>query len=220
MRLISRSARFRIVAGLLVGTALFLQVVHARAGIEFVPPRIALASFPVELKNWAGVDVPIPDEILRSLGPGEFLQRTYSNHTAGDPAVDLYIAYLPNRPALYHHLPKDCLEGSGWSPVESGITTVTLSGDTAFPANRYLIAKGDDRQLVLFWYSDHGRRVASETRMDFYLAADALRLNRTDNALVRLNTELRPGEKPDDAERRLLAFVGMVNPLLNDYIPR
>jgi len=72
----------------------------------------------------------------------------------------------------------------------------------------------------LFWYSAHGRRVASETRMDFYLAADALRWKRTDNALVRMNTELRPGEKLEDAEGRLLAFAGTVNPLLNDYIPR
>ncbi len=218
--MISRSARFKLVAGLLVGTALFLQILRARAGIGFVPPRIALESFPVELKTWAGVDVPIPDEILQSLGPGEFLQRTYKNQRASDSAVDLYIAYLPNRPALYNHLPKDCLEGSGWSPIESGITTVTLPGDTPFPANRYLIVKGGDRQLVLFWYSAHGRRVASETRMDFYLAADELHWNRTDNALVRMNTELRPGEKLEDAEGRLLAFAETVNPLLNDYIPR
>jgi len=49
---------------------------------------------------------------------------------------------------------------------------------------------------------------------------DSLRLNRRDNALVRINTELRPGEKPDEAERRLLAFAGLVNPLLKNYIPR
>ena len=218
--MISRSARFQIVAGLLVGTALFLQILHARAGIEFVPPRIALESFPIALENWAGVDVPISPEILQSLGPGEFLQRTYKKPTASDSAVDLYIAYLPNRPALYNHLPKDCLEGSGWSPIEAGITTVTLPGDAPFPANRYLIEKGGDRQLVLFWYSAHGRRVASETRMDLYLAEDALRWKRTDNALVRMNTELRPGETLEDAEGRLLAFAGTVNPLLNDYIPR
>ena len=218
--MISWNARFTSVAVLLAFTALFLQVLHARAGKDFVPPRIALVSFPAELKSWQGMDVPIPNEILQTLGPGEFLQRTYKSQAPGSSDVDLYLAYLPNRPALYHHLPQDCLVGSGWSPVETSITTLALPGDTPFPANRYLIAKGDDRQLVLFWYSAHGRRVASETRMDFYLAADALRWNRSDNALIRMNTELRPGEKPDEAERRLLAFAGLVNPLLNNYIPR
>jgi EpsI family protein len=215
--LISWHARFTAVAVLLAGTALFLQ---ARAGNQFVPPRTALASFPSELKSWVGVDVPIPGEILASLGPGEFLQRTYKNPTVGGGDVDLYLGYFPNRPALYKHLPQDCLAGSGWAPVESGVTTLAFPGDAPFPANRYLIARGEDRQLVLFWHSAHGRRVANENQMDLYLVLDSLRLNRTDNALIRMNTEIRPGEKPEDAEQRLLAFAGFVNPLLKDYIPR
>jgi len=202
------------VAVLLAGTALFLR---GRARNEFVPPRIALASFPVELKNWVGVDRPIPDEILKS--HGEFLQRTYKD-LARDADVDLYVAYLPSRSNLINHLPQDCLVGSGWLPVESGVTTLILPGNAPFPANRYLIARGDERQLVLFWYSAHGRRVANENQIDLYLMLDSLRLNRTDNTLVRMNSKLRPGENPDDAERRLLAFAGLVNPLLNNYIPR
>jgi EpsI family protein len=205
------------VAVLLAGTTLFLG---ALTRDQFVPSRTALASFPLELNGWAGVDVPIPDEILTSLGQGEFLQRTYENQIAGDSSVDLYLAYLPNRPALYHHLPQDCLIGSGWSPVESGTTTLAFPGDAPFKANRYLIARGDERQLVLFWYSAHGRRMASENQMDFYLVLDSLRLNRSDNAMIRMNTELRPGEKPEEAEKRLMAFAGLVNPMLNNYIPR
>ena len=213
--MISWHARFAVVAMLLAGTALFLQ---GRARNEFVPPRIALASFPVELQSWVGVDLPIPDKILKS--HGEFLQRTYTDQTARDAGVDLYLAYVPSRSNLIRHLPKDCLVGSGWQLMQSGITTLAFSGDAPFPANRYLIARGEERQLVLFWYSARGRRVASENKMDFYLVLDALRLNRSDNALVRMNTELRPGEQPDDAERRLLTFAELMNPLLNKYIPR
>jgi EpsI family protein len=215
--LISWNKRVAAMAVLLVGTTLFLQAVTRD---PFVPARTALASFPLELKGWAGVDVPIPDEILKSLGSGEFLQRTYENQTDNNSGVDLYLAYLPNRPALYHHLPQDCLIGSGWSPVESGTTRLAFPGDAPFKANRYLIARGDERQLVLFWYSAHGRRMASENQMDFYLVLDSLRLNRSDNALIRMNTELRPGEKPEDAEKRLIAFAGLVNPLLYRYIPQ
>jgi len=213
--LISWNARFMAVAMLLAGTAFFLQV---RARNKFVPPQIALASFPVEFQSWVGVDLPIPEEILKS--HGEFLQRMYKNQSARDAFVDLYLAYLPSRPNLINHLPKDCLEGSGWLPVESGITTLAFLGDAPFPVNRYLIARGEERQLVLFWYSVRGRRVASVSEMDFYLVLDALRLNRSDNALVRMNTELFPGEEPGDAERRLLAFAWLVNPLLKKYIPQ
>jgi hypothetical protein len=55
--------------------------------------------------------------------------------------------------------------------------------------------------------------------MNVYLAFDSLLWNRTDNALVRMNTELQPGEKPEDAERRLLSFAGLAGPLLKNYIP-
>jgi hypothetical protein len=35
-----------------------------------------------------------------------------------------------------------------------------------------------------------------------------------------MNTALWPDEGPEEAEQRLLSFVGLVNPLLNGYIPR
>ncbi len=214
--MISWNARFTIVALLLAGTALFLQ---ARARHEFVLPRTALASFPLELKNWVGRDVPIPGEILKTLGTGEFMQRTYRDRSGTGPYVDLYVAYLQSQQKLVHHLPQDCLEGSGWSPVEVSTTTLAFPGDTPFAVNRYLIAKGDDRQLVLFWYSARGRRVANEDWMNVYMAMDSLRLNRSDNALIRMNTQLLPGEKSEDAERRLLSFAGLVSPILPNYIP-
>jgi EpsI family protein len=212
----SRNARFAIVALLLAGTGLFLKALDRSPSVL---SRRSLASFPIELRSWAGTDIPIPDETAKSLGAGEFLQRTYRDPMSSRAYVDLYVRYIPNQRALFRHLPQNCLEGSGWTPVEAGTTTLALPGDAPFSASRYLIAKGDDRQLVLFWYSARGRRVASENWMNVYLALDSVRLNRSDNALIRMNTELQPGEKPEDAERRLLSFAGLVSPLLKNYIP-
>jgi EpsI family protein len=213
---ISWNARVTMIALLLTGTALFLQT---RTSAESIPPGMSLASFPVDVSNWVGTDIPIPNDILESLGPGEFLQRTYRNQTAWEADVDLYLAHVPQGLALDHHLPQDCLVGSGWTPVESGVTTLRFPGDDPFPANRYVIAKGSDRQLVLFWFSAHGRRMANEDWLRLSLVFDSLRSNRS-GALIRMNTELRPGEKADEAERRLLSFAGLVNPLLKAYLPR
>jgi EpsI family protein len=213
---ISRDARVTIVVLLLAGTAVFLRALDRH---QSVSPRTALATFPAAFRSWAGTDIPIPDETLKHLGTGEFLQRTYRDPMNSGAYVDLYVAYIPNQRAMFHHLPQICLEGSGWAPVESGTTTLAFPGDAPFSANRYLIAKGEDRQLVLFWYSARGRREASEDWMNVYLMFDSLRLNRSDNALIRMNTQLQPGEKPEDAERRLLSFAELVNPLLKNYLP-
>jgi EpsI family protein len=213
---ISRNARFAVVTLLLAGTALLVDALDRRQPLL---TRTSLSSFPLSLTTWAGTDVPLPDETRKRLGTGEFLQRTYRDSAARGSYVDLYVAYVPDQRAMFHHPPQVCLEGSGWSALESGTTTLAFPGAAPFSAKRYLIAKGEERQLVLFWYSARGRRAASEDWMNVYLALDSLRLNRSDNALIRINTELRPGEKPEDAERRLLSFAGIVNPLLQNYIP-
>jgi EpsI family protein len=95
-----------------------------------------------------------------------------------------------------------------------------MPGRAPFTVNRYLIARGEDRQLVLYWYQAHDRVVASEYWAKFYLIADAMRMNRSDGSLVRLSTPLAPREQSDVTERRLLSLAEQVVPHLNDYIPR
>ena len=52
--------------------------------------------------------------------------------------------------------------------------------------NRYVIQKGGSRQLVLYWFQSHGRIVASEYWSKFYLVVDAVRMNRSDGAVLRI----------------------------------
>lgn len=217
--MISWNARFAVVALLLAAAGLFQYI---RAGNAAVPQRTSLASFPLQLGGWVGTDIPIAPIILNTLDRGEFLQREYQDQNTEGAGVSLYLAYFPDQRAgrRGRHLPEDCLAGSGWSTVESGTTTLTLPGYMPFPANRYLITKGSDRQLVLYWFWERGRGVASEDWADFYLVFDSLRSNRSDDALIRINTPLQAGEEPDAAQRRLLSFAGQMSPLVGSYIPR
>jgi len=135
--------------------------------------------------------------------------------------VDLFLAYFPSqRAGDTIHSPKNCLPGAGWSPVEARRISIALPGRAPFPANRYVIAKGSERQLVLYWYWAHERAVASEYLAKFYLVADSIRMNRSDGSLVRVTTPLNAGETADAAQARLLAFAANVVPLINPYVPR
>ena len=104
-------------------------------------------------------------------------------------------------------------------PVRTDRIDVDVAGHEPFIANRYLIAKGDERQLVLYWYWAHDRAVASEYAAKFYLVADAIRMRRTDGAF-RLSVPLLPEETEAEAEQRLTRWTGNIVPLLNTYIPR
>jgi EpsI family protein len=214
---ISSTPRFIVAALLIAGAGVLLQ---SRARSEIFPSRLPLKQFPQQLNGWTGTDVPIDQDVLNILGPGDFLLRIYQN-TQKAQYVDLFIAYFRSqRAGDTIHSPQHCLPGSGWAPIENKRITLNLPGHDPFPANRYLIAKGDARQLVLYWFWAHDRGVASEYWAKFYLVTDSIKMNRSDGSLVRITTPMYPGETADAAQQRILPFAGDISPLLDSYIPR
>ena len=210
--------RFVVAALLIASAAIFLQ---ARSRSEVFPPRLPLQSFPQQLGTWTSTDIPIDKEVLDILGPGDFLLRVYQNPERPEPAVGLFIAYFRSqRVGDTIHSPQHCLPGAGWTPIENTRVALNMPGHQPFLANRYVIAKGDARQIVLYWYWAHDRGVASEYWAKYYLVADSIKMNRSDGALVRLTSVIQPGETADAAQQRILPFTDSLLPLLDSYIPR
>jgi EpsI family protein len=79
-------------------------------------------------------------------------------------------------------------------------------------ANRVVIQKGLDRQLVIYWYQSHGRTLASEYASKAYLVLDSIRLHRSDAALVRVVTAA-------DAEPAAIDFIRTLRPVLQRFLP-
>lgn len=209
--------RFWVAVALLAGTALLL---HARNRAEVIPARPPLATFPHTLATWSSVDLTLSQDVLDTLGPGDFLVRRYQD-SATYSQVDLFIAYFPSqRSGDAIHSPKNCLPGAGWSPVRADRILLQVPGQAAIPANRYLIAKAEQRELVLYWYWAHNRAVASEYAAKFYLVTDSIRQRRTDGSMIRISTPLADKESLDSAQQRLEQFAGNIVPLINNYIPR
>jgi|SRR5579863_2923239 len=214
----STTLRFVMAALLIVSAGVLLQA-HTRSEVQ--PARLPLQLFPQQLGTWDGEDIAMDKDVLAILGPGDFLLRVYRDPQTNQPPVNLFIAYFPSqRTGDTIHSPQHCLPGAGWAPVENRRMDLSLPGHAPFPVNRYLIAKGDSREVVLYWYWAHDRGVASEYWAKFFLVADSIRMNRSDGALVRIITPLLPGETADAATERLLPFANRVTPLLDSYIPR
>jgi len=216
--MIRSNLRFLAAALLMIATTIFLA---AHSHSEVFPSRLPFESFPQQMSNWTGTDIPMDKDTLDVLGPGDFLLRDYSNASEPQPNIGLFIAYFPSqRSGDTIHSPKNCLPGNGWAPVQSDRIMLSIPDYNPFPVNRYVIVKGDSRQLVLYFYWAHDRGVASEYWAKYYLVADSIRMNRSDGSLVRVITPLLPGETIDATTRRLLPFVNDVVPRLRGYIPR
>jgi EpsI family protein len=81
-----------------------------------------------------------------------------------------------------------------------------------FPANRLVVQKNRDRQVVLYWYEGRGRRIASEYMNKLLLILDGMRENRTDAALVRITTPV--DTTIEAAATRLDSFTSALGPSL------
>ena len=137
-------------------------------------------------------------------------------------SVNLYVAYYESqRKGESIHSPGSCLPGSGWLFDEAGSVTLQPPGPDARPlkVNRAFMQKLDRKQLSYYWFPQRGRNLTNAYQLKWYVFWDALTMQRTDGALVRLITPVYPVESPKKADERLTRFTWMVVPLLETYLP-
>ena len=188
---------------------------------EQVPLREPLRALPFEVGAWLGQDTtPFADEIVAVLGVDEYVSRFYQ---APDRSfVSLYVGYYQSqREGDTIHSPMNCLPGAGWQPVDTGVTRITVPGRAEpIEVNRVVIQKGLDRQVALYWYQSHGRVVANEYWSKIFMVYDAVRMNRSDAALVRVIRSI-PTSEPNATEttRRAADFVQAMWPSIERHLP-
>lgn len=180
-----RSKTAKILTTVLLAQAAF---VYGFSRSEVIPANQPLSTVPQQMGSWKlqqeGV---VEKEIQDVLKADELLSRSYSSPEQ-QMGAHLFVAYFRSqRTGQAPHSPKNCLPGSGWAPSLQDVVHIKIP-ERAEPieANRYVVAKGDQKSLVLYWYQSRDRVVASEYTAKFYVVADALRYNRTDTALVRV----------------------------------
>ncbi len=207
-----------------------LLLIHLRGDVDRVPPSAPLNEVPSTLGLWTGQDVPISSAVLEVLGKGDFLNRLYTQQagmtvrTSGSPSesapIQLFIGYFPTqRTGQAIHSPQNCLPGSGWSFLSSGVTNFTDATGKRYRVGDYVISDGRLKQEVLYWYQSHGNSIASDYMAKLHMLADSIRLGRTDAALVRVITPIEPNEEPARAHERAVTFAKQVTPLLPAYVP-
>ncbi len=208
--------RFWMVVVLLSATALLLG---RRGRSEPTPDREPLSQIPNRILGWQGNDQSLDAETLEVLGSGDFLSRIY----VGDrnvPPVSLFVAYFATqRTGVTIHSPKHCLPGAGWAFESSQYVSLTDALGNPHQVGEYTIGNGAAKEFVIYWYEAHGRSVASEYSAKFYLIADAIRMNRSDGALVRVITPIGTEEDRVTAKSRAESFVAQLAPILPRFIP-
>ena len=125
------------------------------------------------------------------------------------------------------HPPEHCLPGAGWGIIDSKRVPIAFPGlpenvglrDDGPLAKRFVIAKGEARHLVYFWYQGQDRVVTANEDVILFRFWNRARRGRTDGSLVRLTTPIRRDDVAG-AEERLQRLASKLVPLLPAYVPR
>ena len=205
--------RLLAVSALLIAT----RVVADRAGAIDVPAaRQPLASLPFHVGDWRGRDVaPFADDVVAELGVDDYINRVYA--APGGTPIGLYVGYYASqRRGDTIHSPQNCLPGAGWRPVSSGYVDLSSASGTVH-VNQYVVEKGLDRDVVLYWYEGRGRVVANEYRNKALLMWDAARFRGTSGGLVRVIAPV--ADTAANAAERARRFATAVLPHLQVHLP-
>jgi EpsI family protein len=201
-----------------LSVALVAGVVVIHGAVPEVPQihRQPFAQLAPAIGMWRSAgDIAIDDESLKVLNADDYVDRLYAS---GNVGVDLFMAYYATqRQGDTMHSPMNCLPASGWQPMSTDRVQLRLDGGASINANRVLIQKALDKELVLYWYQSHGRTVASEYASKAYLVFDSLRQHRSDAALIRIITPVAGGQARATAAAN--DFVRALYPRLAAHIP-
>lgn len=184
---------------------------------EYVPELRPLMGMPGNFGEWRMVrQTQVEPEVQAELKADDTVVRDYLN-PSGEGA-NLYIAFFKTqRTGVVPHSPKHCLPANGFVPLKSDIMMVDTATGQPIAVNRYIVSRGDTKQMVFYWYQMPHRVVAGEYQAKMYLVADALRYNRTDTALVRVVVNFRDTEQA--TEKVGLDFIRAAFPALRGYFP-
>jgi EpsI family protein len=181
--------------------------------------RKSLTEFPRVLGEWTAIsDQSMDAGSMRILQVDDYFMRNYRN-SKGE-IIGLYIGYYKaQREGKGIHSPRQCLPGAGWVPINISIFNMPAPGHNpqSVSVNKYIMGKGLDRQLYLFWYHGRNRVYASEYWNGIYGVWDALTKKRTDGALIRVNSPVI--RDPEDSLQTQTEFIKLFFPLLKEYIP-
>lgn len=185
-----------------------------------LPARQQFADFPMALGSWRGVPARMEAEYLRMLKLDDYLLADFV--TDARRPVNFYVSYYAAQAnGNSAHSPRACIPGDGWEISDFGqreLREVVVAG-RSLEVNRVVIQRGDNRQLVYYWFQQGGRAITNEYMVKLRIFQDAVTRRRTDGAMVRLVAALAPGESVESGDALLERFAVQAVPTLAGFVP-
>jgi EpsI family protein len=212
----------------LVFLGLQFYTYHFLATEAVIPSRRHFEAFPLKFGDWScAAAQPMEPAVEQNLGVTDYL---ICDFVRQDPAgiVNVYLGYHERQVREEGggsgensiHPPTHCLPGSGWDPIRIQTVDLELPGlpQRPAPVKRLLIAKGEARQLVYYWYQQQGRIIAEDWQKILYVGLDRALRGRTDGTLVRFTVPV-VRDREDEAEAAFRDLAPQIVAQFSGFLP-
>ena len=205
---------------LLVCFGLTWYLLSLTSSVKAVAIRQSLSTFPKQIGGFAlNNSFQSSADVLELLGVNDYLQYNYVGTDGG--LVNFYVGYYRAVGVEgSYHSPKNCIPGGGW-----GIDSVNkvqlnqgIEDNNTAVVSEMLIRNGDEYRVVLYWFQNRGRIIASEYWEKIYLVLDALFTGRRDGSFIRIMAYAENGDI-EAARDRVRDFANLVLPELENHLP-
>ena len=208
-----------IALGLLALAAVANNFTPSRELIK--PERKEFLDFPLQVEGYRGQRERLSSVELDVLKLDDYIYANFRD--ASNRSINFYVAWhdIQGRGTVSTHSPRSCMPGGGWNITEFDEKILDGLGPNGgpLPINRAVIKKGEQAQVVYYWFHQRGRTLTNEYAIKWFIFYDGLTRRRTDGGLVRFVAPMQPGESIEDVDRRIMQFVRTMNPRLQDYLP-
>lgn len=205
-------ARLVMVAVVLLVSSVAVRTVGHGAPVPLSRP---FWQFPSEIAGWQSRDVRLGGRIEDKVGVSAYMYKIFDRGRHTFP-IHVYVGfYESQKHGEMIHSPKNCLPGNGWFIERRDTMVLDLPSYEPFEVNKFVIANGIERQVVLYWYQQAGGRVVTNEYLGrVHLVVDALTKNRTDAALIRVIVPT-----PDNDPASVNASTEQAVTFLRDFYP-
>ena len=184
---------------------------------ERITPNKPFSEFPLEIDQWKGNKGELDRKVYNILGVEDYILANYRKNSG--ETVNLYVGfYQSQKEGDIIHSPKNCMPGAGWKIMDTSIETVEMADtEKKIKTIKLLLQKGEEKQVVLYWFQSRGRIISSEYMQKIWLVIDSVTKQRTDGSFVRLISPVTVDE--GETIKVLKEFINKIYPFLNEYIP-
>lgn len=177
---------------------------------------VNLARLPMQVGDWRGRQVEVPENEVKALGREAVVQRNYTN-SAGRMITACYI-YSNRREGL--HLPEDCLVSQGWTLIRQATADLKYGRAKERAATANLVVGATPKkhavvELYLFVVSD---KTATGWGKQYLNMIKYGRAGGKMTCLLLLTSPVRKSEQYEATQRMMEGFMADVLPAVHESL--